>query len=407
LPITLAAAAPAFFTQNQTGTGPATITTADFSLITYGSPAHPNDTLTAPVNGLGITNPPTNSGVASGSNPAAVAPLLSIGGMPAKLLYAGSVKGQAGDQINFTVPAGLQGTQPIVLTSGTAQSSSSVTLPIAGISRLVSNGGFGSSGIAAPGEIVTVFANGLGTTDQLTGFPATTFQGTKVTFDGAAAPLFHLVASTAQKNPAEEQQIDLLLPQELPTRGTVNVQLTTPSAVYPNYSITMAQAVPGLFRIPDPANAKRSNITATFPNSAWLALPVSTTNALGLPACGSGINLASYCGQPADIGDTLILWMTGLGITTPNGDPSGKPLSTGQIPPADGSVLYETPTLPTVTIGGVPATVIYSVLAPGYPGDYQVAVKVPTGVARGDDVPVMVTMFGNSDTATLSVQPRL
>jgi uncharacterized protein (TIGR03437 family) len=99
--------------------------------------------------------------------------------------------------------------------------------------------------------------------------------------------------------------------------------------------------------------------------------------------------------------------MTGLGIATPNGDPNGKPLATGQIPPGDGSVLYETPTLPEVTIAGVPVNVLYSVVAPGYPGDYQVAIQVPmSGIASGDDVPVTVTMFGNSDVATISIQPR-
>jgi uncharacterized protein (TIGR03437 family) len=99
--------------------------------------------------------------------------------------------------------------------------------------------------------------------------------------------------------------------------------------------------------------------------------------------------------------------MTGLGIATPNGDLNGKPLATGQIPPVDGSVLYETPTLPTVTIGGVPVNVLYSVVAPGYPGDYQVAIQVPiSGIPSGDDVPVTVTMFGTSDTATISIQPR-
>jgi uncharacterized protein (TIGR03437 family) len=405
-PITLAAVAPAFLTQNSAGTGPAAILTQSSSVVTFGAPAHPNDTLSATATGLGVTNPPTASGIASAGNPAAVTPGLTIGGVSAKVTYAGSVKGGVYDQVNFTVPAGIQGTQPIVLASGTTSSSSAVTIPIAGVSRLVNNGGFGSAGLAAPGEIATVFANGLGATDQLTGFPATTFQGTQVTFNGTAAPLFHLVASTAQQKVPAEQQIDLLIPQELPTSGKVNVQLTTPSASNPIYTLTMAQAVPGLFRILDPANSKRSNIIATFPNSAWLALPVSTTSVLGLPACGSNISLASTCGQPATTGDTLIIWMTGLGITTPNGDPNGKPLATGQIPPPDGSVLYETPTLPAVTVGGIPAKVIYSVLAPGYPGDYQVAVQVPTGVASGDDVPVVVTMFGNSDTATVSIQPR-
>ena len=407
--VNLAAAAPAFFEENPGTATPIAVTTSlAGSTITYGNPAHPNDTLNGSATGLGVTNPPTNSGISTATNPAAVAPTLTVGGVAAKVAYAGSVKGTTGyDQINFTVPSGLQGSQPIVLTTGTASSSSTVALPIGGITRLVSNGGFGSLGMAAPGEIATIFANGLGSTDQLSGFPEATFQSTQVTFNGTAAPLFHLIASTGQQKPPVEQQIDLLVPDELPTSGTINVQLTTSSAFYPNYTLNMAQAVPGLFRIQDPATKTRFNVIATFPNSAWLALPVSTTSALKLPACSSSINLASYCGQPATLGDTLILWMTGLGIATPNGDPNGKPLTTGQIPAVDGSVLYETPTLPAVTIGGVPVNVLYSVVAPGYPGDYQVAIQLPmSGIASGDDVPMTVTMFGNSDTATISIQPR-
>ena len=406
--INLASVGPALLEENAGAAFPAAVTTTTAGvLITYGNPAHPGDTVVAQATGLGATNPATNSGVASASNPAAVQPTLTVGGLTANVLYAGSVKGSGADQVNFMVPGGLQGSQPIMLTSGNTSSSSTVVLPIGGITRLVSNGGFGSAGMAAPGQIATVFANGLGKTDQTSGFPATTFQGAQVTFNGTPAPLFHLIASTAQQSAPIEQQIDLLVPDELPTSGTVNVQLTTSSAFYPNYTLKMAKAVPGLFRIQDPGLKTRFNVIATFPNSAWLALPVSTTTALKLPACSSNINPASYCGQPATLGDTLILWMTGLGMATPNGDSNGKPLATGQIPPSDGSVIYETPTLPTVTIGGVSANVIYSAVAPGYPGDYQVAVQVPAaGIPSGDDIPVVVTMFGNSDTATISIQPR-
>jgi uncharacterized protein (TIGR03437 family) len=407
--INTSATAPTFFTENASAAQPAAVTTTTAgATITYGNPANPNATLAASATGLGATTPATNSGIATNTNPASVVPTLTIGGVSAKVVYAGTVQSTVGyDQVNFTVPTGLQGSQPIVLTSGTKSSSSKVILPIAGITRLVSNGGFGSAGMAAPGQIATVFANGLGKADQTSGFPATMFQGAEVTFNGTPAPLFHLIASAGQQTPPVEQQIDLLVPDELPTSGNVNVQLITSSGSYPNYSLKMAQAVPGLFRIQDPAMPSRFNVIATFPNSAWLALPVSTTTALKLPACGSSISLASYCGQPATFGDTLILWMTGLGIATPNGDPNGKPLATGQIPPADGSVVYETPTLPAVTIGGVPAKVLYSAVAPSYPGDYQVAVQVPmSSVPSGDDVPLTVTMFGNSDTSTISIQPR-
>lgn len=99
-----------------------------------------------------------------------------------------------------------------------------------------------------------------------------------------------------------------------------------------------------------------------------------------------------------------MIYLTGLGLTTPSGDPNAKPLATNQIPPADGSVLYKTPTLPTVTVGGVPARILYSGLALGFPGLYQLDIQVPAGVGPGDDVPVVVSMLGNTDTATVSVQ---
>ena len=58
-----------------------------------------------------------------------------------------------------------------------------------------------------------------------------------------------------------------------------------------------------------------------------------------------------------------------------------------------------------MTIGGIPATVAFSGLTPGYAGEYQIDVTVPSGVASGDAVPVVVTMLGVSDTANISIQP--
>jgi len=135
-------------------------------------------------------------------------------------------------------------------------------------------------------------------------------------------------------------------------------------------------------------------------------MPASMAAALNLTACSTMISPLSECGQPAAIGDYLVLYVTGLGVTTPNGNPSGTPLKTGAVPPADGSILYETPTTPTVAIGGIPVTVLYSGLAPGFAGLYQIDFQVPSGVSSGDDVPIVVTMAGNSDSATISVQPR-
>jgi len=62
-------------------------------------------------------------------------------------------------------------------------------------------------------------------------------------------------------------------------------------------------------------------------------------------------------------------------------------------------------TLPTVTIGGLPATVSFAGLAPGFAAVYQVNAQVPTGVAAGDAVPVVITQAGaSSNTATIAVK---
>jgi len=398
--ITLSAVSPAFFTQNSSGSGLAVVTAAG-APVTLTSPAHNGDALLAYAVGLGPTSPPTATGAVTVPNPTATLPTLTVGGVSAKVTFAGLT--QPGTyQINFMVPQNVQGTQPLVISIGGVSSSTTVTLPVAGLSAVVNNASFAAPGTVSPGSIASVFANSLGiTTNNLSVFPGTSSGGVQVTFNGTAAPLFHVVGA------ASPQQVDLLVPSNLPTGGTVNVQLTTSSAFYANVPITMVPANPGFYRITDPKAPTLVNVIAQFANSAWLALPVSTTANIGLPACSSSISKLSECGQPATPGDTLVLYATGLGLATPNGNPNGTPLPTGQIPPIDGSVLYETPTMPVVTIGGQPATVLFSGLAPGFPGEYQIDVTVPGGIASGDTVPVVLTILGASDSSTtISIQPR-
>ena len=205
-------------------------------------------------------------------------------------------------------------------------------------------------------------------------------------------------------------QLDLLVPSELPTSGTVDVQLTTPTGTS-NYPLLLASAVPAFYRLADPFNAKRVNVIAQFSGTAWLALPASMAFNLNVPGnCTERkADPAAVCVQPAAIGDYLVLYATGLGKATPNGDPNGPPLPTGAIPPANGSVLYQTVISPTITIGGVPAAVLYSGLAPGFPGLYQVNVQGPNGVAAGDEVPVVLSLPGaaSDNSVTLAVRPRL
>ena len=62
-------------------------------------------------------------------------------------------------------------------------------------------------------------------------------------------------------------------------------------------------------------------------------------------------------------------------------------------------------TTPTVMIGGAPADVWFSGLAPGYVGLYQVNAQVPAGSATGHEVPVVVSIGGvDSNAVTIAVQ---
>jgi uncharacterized protein (TIGR03437 family) len=70
-------------------------------------------------------------------------------------------------------------------------------------------------------------------------------------------------------------------------------------------------------------------------------------------------------------------------------------------PPATGSVLYYTDALPQVRIGGVPATVLFSGLAPGLTGVWQINVLLPEGTPSGR-VPVSISYEG-ADLKSVSV----
>jgi uncharacterized protein (TIGR03437 family) len=91
--------------------------------------------------------------------------------------------------------------------------------------------------------------------------------------------------------------------------------------------------------------------------------------------------------NPLHAGDTVALYVTGLGLTTPNNG-------------LDVAVLQ-----PTVTIGNNNCPVTFAGAAPGFIGLDQINCTIPTGIAASSSVPVVVTS-GNriSNTATLAVQ---
>jgi uncharacterized protein (TIGR03437 family) len=99
--------------------------------------------------------------------------------------------------------------------------------------------------------------------------------------------------------------------------------------------------------------------------------------------------------NPATAGSAIQIFCTGLGLVS-NQPASGSP--------SPSEPLAATAALPTVTIGGAAATVLFSGLTPGEVGLYQVNALVPAGSTRGVSVPVVISMGSvASNTATIAV----
>ncbi|MGB6946403.1 MAG: IPT/TIG domain-containing protein [Bryobacteraceae bacterium] len=109
-------AAPSIFTQDSSGTGPASALKAtDQSLVTASNPLHAGDSVELYATGLGLTSS-TN-----GFDVAVQQPTVTVGGVACPVTFAGAAPNYVGlDQINCTIPAGLasSATVSVVVTSG-------------------------------------------------------------------------------------------------------------------------------------------------------------------------------------------------------------------------------------------------------------------------------------------------
>ena len=90
--------------------------------------------------------------------------------------------------------------------------------------------------------------------------------------------------------------------------------------------------------------------------------------------------------NPLRAGDAALIYMTGLGATTQK------------------SGLDYANVLPTVTIDGKAATLLYAGRAPGFPGLDQLNVIVPAGVSAGNAQLVVTSLGKVSNTTTLAIR---
>lgn len=333
--------------------------------------------------------------VGLGANPVPL-PVVTVGGQTA----AGVT--EQGDESNpgfydvlFTVPNGLAaGAQPVVVSEGGVSAVArtlyvGVALPsISAVENAATGVVESTSHPAAPNSILSIYGANLGNTTTVpSAYPDSNVEGVQVLVNGTAVPIYALVPVSGQ--------INVQLPSELSTTGTATVSVTTGSGTTSNFTLALGPADVGIFRIP--STAYPNNAAIQIAGTVWDVMPAALASSLGLPACAASTSNATLCGTPAKPGQNIVIYWTGGGPTTPT-------LPTGQVAPADGSTLYHTTQTPTLTIGGVPATVAFSGITPGTAGEYQVNTTIPATVAAGDQVPVVMSIGNSSDTVTIAVQ---
>jgi minor extracellular serine protease Vpr len=272
----------------------------------------------------------------------------------------------------FSVPAGLAvDTSQNIYVAEAATGKVWRFTAVSSLPSINSGGVVNAASYAAPvaaGSIAAAYGNfllSLPSTTSILPLP-TNVSGLSMQFGGFGSPgvpvpLFY----------ASGGQVNLQVPWELAGQAQTPLTVSLSSQTSAPQVMNLAPFAPGIFSI----NSQGTGQGAILDASYHL---VDVSN-------------------PATAGTTYIqIYCTGLGAVT-NQPPSGSP--------APGSPLAETTTIPTVSIGNVPAQALFYGLAPGYVGLYQVNAQVPAGAPGGAAVPVTISIGGvTSNTVTIAVE---
>ena len=215
----------------------------------------------------------------------------------------------------------------------------------------------------APGAIFSIFGTGLAAaTEAAATLPLPTMLASaQVLFDGKPTALFYVSPT----------QINAQVPFELAGAATTQLQVSVTGSLSPPVVVPLSPAAPGVFTISQ--DGKGAAVVLHGLTSA----PVTTAN-------------------PAKLGEVLTLFATGLGGVQPF-VPTGRP--------AQPQPLSVTTNPVAITLGSASARVLFSGLAPGFAGLYQVNFEVPAGSTLGDAVTLNVTVANaSSNPAALPVR---
>ncbi len=225
----------------------------------------------------------------------------------------------------------------------------------------------------APQEIVTVFGSNLSSgSAQATSFPLpTTLANSRVLVNGVAAPLLSVSPT----------QITLVVPY------AASPDLTP-------YAVFEAQN-----------NGASSQLVYMYTN--YTAPGVFAIGQNGFGAAAAEINQNGRynvvgAGNPANVGDVPMLFLTGLGSVTPSltdGIPSS---STGQ--PLNVADIYNSSDLQVYFDGSSSPNIQFAGVVPGNAaGLYQINAQIPSGITTGNDYVDILTPDAETEQVTLDI----
>ncbi len=219
----------------------------------------------------------------------------------------------------------------------------------------VVNGASMQAGPLAPGEIVSIFGEGIGPVTPISaaldasGLLPRSLGGVEVRFDGLPAALFYV----------SKTQLNVQVPYRVAGQATTTIEVLCGGKVAAGSTLAVADTAPGVF---------------TLGSGTGQALVVNQDGTLN-----SSLN-------PAARGSIVVLYATGEGQTSPRGV-DGRP--------ADAP--YPAPLAPVaLNIGGYPAEILYAGAAPGFAGLMQINARVPAGYAGAGILPVTLSVGGTA-----------
>jgi len=213
----------------------------------------------------------------------------------------------------------------------------------------------------APGGLISVYGQQMAPVNMATKeIPLPTALGEScLTVNGVAVPVLFVSG----------QQINGQLPFNVD--GNAQMTLRTPGGISDNFNFSILSAAPSVFRS-GTAGPATGLATITRSDNGELITPTN----------------------PVHLGDSIVVWATGLGRTSPAID-SGMPSPSDPLPSA---VIQ-----PSLQLGGVALDVQYAGLVPGSVGLYQINATVPRSVPLGLSIPLVIAQGGSSTTLDVRV----